>query len=104
MPYNRLGREIAEQEKRMDALNEAIAIRHRKLVRKLLRITSQLEDIGENDMDIQSHRLAGHFHTATEKLRALTVELTQSVDWPHEPMGPNEFASDYAHTIQQSEP
>lgn len=57
----------------------------RKLVRKLLRITVELEEIGETDMGLIRYGLAKRFHRATNSIRALTVELTQDVAWPHEP-------------------
>lgn len=85
MTDRRLGREIAAQEKRMDHVNAMIEAKYRRVVRKLLRITVELETIGENEVDVLSRRMAGRFHTITDRVRAFTVELTQDVAWPHEP-------------------
>jgi|KBSMisStandDraft_5_1062788.scaffolds.fasta_scaffold137078_3 hypothetical protein len=55
------------------------------LVQKLIDQTRALEHIGENDMGVLQLRLAKRFHAVTDKLRALTIELTQDAMWPHEP-------------------
>lgn len=56
-----------------------------RLVRKLARQVIQLQTMGEKDMGLLHDRLAGRFHKATAELRALTIDLTQSSMWPHEP-------------------
>ena len=58
---------------------------YERLVGELIAHTRALEHIGENDMGVLHERLARRFHTITDKLRALTVELTQDAYWPHEP-------------------
>lgn len=69
-----------------------------RLVRKLLKVTVELEELGENEMGVLHLRLARRFHRATDSIRRLTVELTQDVQWPHEPMGPHETATNYIPT------
>lgn len=58
-----------------------------RTVRALERLTSQLEEIGENDMGEFREHVAGRFHDAVAALRNLTTDLQQDVAWPHEPEG-----------------
>lgn len=59
------------------SVNDKIIIRARRynLARKLGSIVSQLVSLGENDMGDLSERQASQFHSATDSLRTLAIEI-----------------------------
>jgi len=53
--------------------------RRTKLVRSVDMLTAELERLGATDMGLLQRRFASRFHTVTDLLRKLTLELKQEV-------------------------
>jgi hypothetical protein len=69
--------EQAMAQERCRQHQEQIERAFQKLLRNLDNLTGRLETLGENDMGLLQHALAGRFHSATAQLRALTETLKQ---------------------------
>ena len=67
--------------------DQIVERQYAKLVQKLIAQLDMLERIGENDMGILLHRLAGRYHAITRNFRALVNELSQDAYFPEEPLG-----------------
>lgn len=82
---SRIGRQLLREESQRAAFNADVERHYRKLCRKLLRVTIQMEEIAENDMGVVGYHRAVRFHALTNRVRLFTVDLVNGVDWPEGP-------------------